>query len=121
MTHAVQSIGNGSKSLYEELKSYGGRLGYHAYKQNKEYLLYRLKSCRKKEQLLELLVLVQFLLDITVSDTILNALTNDEGQWYTIKTLLCIHAMNANLRAKRKDEANSSEEKGESHSVTKTV
>ena len=98
------------------LREFGERLGQQAYEQNKERLLYQLRNCKNKAQLLELLCMVQFQLQMDVDNGIVENIAEAKNStWRELKALLCIYAMNAFIEASSSD--TTSEQQGETKQI----
>jgi len=83
------------------LAGFGSSLGNAAYKHNEMGLLYSLRNARNLEDFYRVLNDVQFRLELTVPEALLQL---ERGEriagvpWERVKTLLSIYAMNAYLR-----------------------
>ena len=94
------------------LREFGARLGQQAYEQNKERLLYQLRNCKNKAQLLELLCIAQSQLQMIVDNSIVKYIAKAKNStWRGLKALICIYAVNAFIKASSSD--TTSEQQGE--------
>jgi len=92
-----------SEALQRTIGSFGWRLGRAAHAQREFGVLYSLRNARTPEQYLRVLNDAQFRLSLTIPSLLISLHEGEriEGTpWLRVKTLLCISAMNAYLRAK---------------------
>jgi len=101
LNHYIQEVLGMEEKFRATLAGFGSSLGNAAYKHNEMGLLYSLRNARNLEDFYRVLNDVQFRLELTVPEALLQL---ERGEriagvpWERVKTLLSIYAMNAYLR-----------------------
>jgi len=98
----VTSVSNIAISLLKILRGFGYSLGTKAEEKKDMGLLYALRNAKKVEEFLKILNDIQFRLEITVPEKLLELGQGERiagTPWLRVKTLLSIFAMNSYLRA----------------------